>query len=82
MMMNNTVSAERGRNELYFVVELDGERKRVVAHKNASLSAVSAIAFGTDPLGDLSVSRMRVIGSTRKFDISAAMMCQSWPEAK
>jgi hypothetical protein len=67
---------------MYFVVEYQGQRKTVKAKSTATLTEVNHLAFGLDELGDIRAKDVLVIGSTRRADVVAGMMCQVWPAHK
>ena len=64
---------------MYFVVEYQGERKTVKAKATATISEVNHLAFGFDELGDTRAKDVKIIGSARREDMTAGMMCGVWP---
>jgi hypothetical protein len=64
---------------MYFVVEYQGERKTVKANARATVTEVNHLAFDFDELGDTRAKDVKIIGSTRRHDTAAGMMCRVWP---
>jgi hypothetical protein len=64
---------------MYFVIEYQGERKTVKAKATATITEVNHLAFGFDELGDARAKDVRIIGSARREDVAAGMMCCVWP---
>jgi hypothetical protein len=64
---------------MYFVVEYQGQRKTVKALATATITEVNHLAFGFEEGGDTRAKDVRIIGSRRREDVAAGMMCRVWP---